>query len=122
MMPKDRTEIARMVRTARISRRTRYASMRAQSLSGRARPCLYRGTGGHGPGLTLRLEIVRRGLGGPGRAAVLGVDLPRRDVPQPAGHDPDPHRGRRLADGPNRVRSEEHTSELQSRLHLVCRL
>src|SRR5687768_18075905 len=23
---------------------------------------------------------------------------------------------------PNRVRSEEHTSELQSRLHLVCRL
>src|SRR2546429_3390996 len=23
---------------------------------------------------------------------------------------------------PNRIRSEEHTSELQSRLHLVCRL
>src|SRR3989449_5311325 len=26
------------------------------------------------------------------------------------------------ATGPNKTRSEEHTSELQSRLHLVCRL
>src|SRR2546422_3410154 len=30
--------------------------------------------------------------------------------------------GRRPADHPDRQRSEEHTSELQSRLHLVCRL
>src|SRR2546422_7664228 len=29
---------------------------------------------------------------------------------------------RRLAPGAELVRSEEHTSELQSRLHLVCRL
>src|SRR5687768_17676708 len=28
----------------------------------------------------------------------------------------------RRSDGPALVRSEEHTSELQSRLHLVCRL
>src|SRR6266436_10385507 len=27
-----------------------------------------------------------------------------------------------LSGRPNRIRSEEHTSELQSRLHLVCRL
>src|SRR5205809_2055258 len=27
-----------------------------------------------------------------------------------------------LRRGPHRIRSEEHTSELQSRLHLVCRL
>src|SRR2546422_4512919 len=30
--------------------------------------------------------------------------------------------GRLPAEDLNRVRSEEHTSELQSRLHLVCRL
>src|SRR2546422_3264969 len=30
--------------------------------------------------------------------------------------------GRRRADVPEIMRSEEHTSELQSRLHLVCRL
>src|SRR2546422_6825391 len=31
-------------------------------------------------------------------------------------------RGERRARGPAGARSEEHTSELQSRLHLVCRL
>src|SRR2546429_6171628 len=30
--------------------------------------------------------------------------------------------GARGAQAPDRLRSEEHTSELQSRLHLVCRL
>src|SRR3989442_9912168 len=30
--------------------------------------------------------------------------------------------GREDADAPQRIRSEEHTSELQSRPHLVCRL
>src|SRR2546422_8189044 len=34
----------------------------------------------------------------------------------------DPSRARRLGGGGLRRRSEEHTSELQSRLHLVCRL
>src|ERR1041385_9353477 len=38
--------------------------------------------------------------------------LSNRDIPQTS-------QGRR---DPFRVRSEEHTSELQSRLHLVCRL
>src|SRR2546422_3691542 len=32
------------------------------------------------------------------------------------------HLGAAVATAPNSVRSEEHTSELQSRLHLVCRL
>src|SRR2546422_7286798 len=39
-------------------------------------------------------------------------------------HDPDHHHGQRLHARASREvgRSEEHTSELQSRLHLVCRL
>src|SRR5216684_9304411 len=48
---------------------------------------------------------------------------------RPGGHHRDPrpgraHRGGRAAvlPGPAGRRSEEHTSELQSRLHLVCRL
>src|SRR2546422_6333267 len=50
----------------------------------------------------------RAGAGGPLRpGGPLGA---RRRLPHPAG------RGR------SRGRSEEHTSELQSRLHLVCRL
>src|SRR2546429_6317414 len=32
------------------------------------------------------------------------------------------HRGQKRESGDDYVRSEEHTSELQSRLHLVCRL
>src|SRR2546422_3429638 len=40
-----------------------------------------------------------------------------------ARHGPHPLHPRRADDGPPlRGRSEEHTSELQSRLHLVCRL
>src|SRR3712207_7047505 len=42
------------------------------------------------------------------------------------GPDRDPHlwpaRGRSPAGRPDRLRSEEHTSELQSRQYLVCRL
>src|SRR6266849_4922756 len=40
------------------------------------------------------------------------LDQPAADVPRPA----------RLHDGVERLRSEEHTSELQSRVDLVCRL
>src|SRR5207244_11973806 len=47
----------------------------------------------------------------PRRLRVLGVDLPR-----------DPGRRRSPAPVPIRRRSEEHTSELQSPDHLVCRL
>src|SRR2546429_6752378 len=45
-----------------------------------------------------------------GTAARPAVGLPRGDPPRPRAR-------RRRA-----LRSEEHTSELQSRLHLVCRL
>src|SRR2546422_5061292 len=41
---------------------------------------------------------------------------PRRGRGRPGPERPRPRRGRRCR------RSEEHTSELQSRLHLVCRL
>src|SRR2546429_2246907 len=40
----------------------------------------------------------------------------RPDAGQPSGHQ------QGMTDAPDRTRSEEHTSELQSRLHLVCRL
>src|SRR2546422_10602919 len=46
------------------------------------------------------------------------------DVVRAARHVDEPHRGAGLEGQRGRlnVRSEEHTSELQSRLHLVCRL
>src|SRR2546422_3464777 len=56
-----------------------------------------------------------------------GVDLPRR-LPARRTRDARGRGSRRPADGVDRAavrarpRSEEHTSELQSRLHLVCRL
>src|SRR2546422_7911629 len=49
-----------------------------------------------------------------------GVDAPRRGIgrrPKPAGG-----HARRIDARRETNRSEEHTSELQSRLHLVCRL
>src|SRR2546429_3754745 len=46
------------------------------------------------------------------RAADAGVELEQRDLHE---DDPDQREG-------DERRSEEHTSELQSRLHLVCRL
>src|SRR2546422_6675984 len=60
-----------------------------------------------------------RSEGGPSTAATLGV---------PPGHLPKPGQCRIWVPGvppghqPRPKRSEEHTSELQSRLHLVCRL
>src|SRR2546429_6632656 len=63
--------------------------------------------------------VPRDGLAGPDSAAVL--QLPRDGGP---GHNF--HRGdggcRDSALARQTLRSEEHTSELQSRLHLVCRL
>src|SRR5687768_18218049 len=66
-------------------------------------------------------------------AVLRPVDRPARDVPdrvraQGDGRDGRPDRRARGRLRPHRplrrrgVRSEEHTSELQSRLHLVCRL
>src|SRR5438309_7805074 len=48
----------------------------------------------------------------------------RRRRPQPAPPRPRPFRGASPRPGspPRRSRSEEHTSELQSQFHLVCRL
>src|SRR2546422_5233689 len=51
-------------------------------------------------------NLRRRGMAGMNNAA---LHLPRRRVAFPP-------------NWPTRIRSEEHTSELQSRLHLVCRL
>src|SRR3712207_7793638 len=63
------------------------------------------------------------------RAQQVGPHVGRRVRPRPrarAGQPeaaPAPARPHRLgADGPQRARSEEHTSELQSRQYLVCRL
>src|SRR5690625_6894260 len=58
------------------------------------------------------------------RRGQSSVRPPQPDEPgkgratEPTGREPAP--GRRL--GPHAARSEEHTSELQSRGHLVCRL
>src|SRR2546429_3096248 len=47
----------------------------------------------------------------------------QRDHDSLRARQPGQHAGRLLAHAPHqRNRSEEHTSELQSRLHLVCRL
>src|SRR2546422_7134965 len=46
------------------------------------------------------------------RASLAARSRPRRGCPAPCGR----------AHPPRATRSEEHTSELQSRLHLVCRL
>src|SRR2546422_7778402 len=61
-----------------------------------------------------------------GRDPVVVVHEKAADPPEGV---PERHGGRRELAGPARrdalapaVRSEEHTSELQSRLHLVCRL
>src|SRR3712207_7241062 len=54
-----------------------------------------------------RAELVRED----GGAAIRRVDV-----------EPDPTLGRDVRELGQRVRSEEHTSELQSRQYLVCRL
>src|SRR2546429_5040885 len=58
---------------------------------------------------TTLFRSLRRREGGPGRGRLRDSDAP-----------PPVHVGRRDRRGTGR--SEEHTSELQSRLHLVCRL
>src|SRR2546422_661660 len=63
-------------------------------------------------GLSLRARRppAREGRGAPARPSGRGAGRPRGG------------RGAPGADRPRQERSEEHTSELQSRLHLVCRL
>src|SRR5687768_18371000 len=53
---------------------------------------------------------------------VCSSDLPGRARPFPGGSRGPGSRRSPPARPPGRARSEEHTSELQSRLHLVCRL
>src|SRR3989449_6334740 len=67
-----------------------------------------------GSGLPIRvpvIELIEIGAGGGSIARVDRMGL-LKVGPDSAGADP----------GPACYRSEEHTSELQSRLHLVCRL
>src|SRR2546422_2007895 len=54
------------------------------------------------------------------RAGATDVQVPRV-LPRRRGY-PTPSVRRSRLSTPDRGRSEEHTSELQSRLHLVCRL
>src|SRR3712207_8130082 len=54
------------------------------------------------------------GARGPGAVGAAGLATPRAVDPAPA--------GQRHAGGRRVLRSEEHTSELQSRPYLVCRL
>src|SRR5439155_19531699 len=62
-------------------------------------------------------EVDRGGIAGFHRGHRLKDDGRSRRVP---GNQPNEHR-RRESVSPRGVRSEEHTSELQSRGHLVCR-
>src|SRR2546422_2178486 len=66
------------------------------------------------------LPISHPGSRGAGRRGGLGDRLPRRGSRDHPGARP--RRDRRLPHPRCATRSEEHTSELQSRLHLVCRL
>src|SRR2546429_4152894 len=68
------------------------------------------------PYTTLFRSLLPAHHGGVVSARAHGLD------PAPAGGGPDTERGRVLLPRGDRGRSEEHTSELQSRLHLVCRL
>src|SRR6266568_7875622 len=62
---------------------------------------------------------MRRGAGGRAGGGRGGQFPPGRAAPPPVRPGQPGHRYRRQPDG---GRSEEHTSELQSQFHLVCRL
>src|SRR2546429_3389399 len=70
---------------------------------------------------TTLFRSLRRG---PGTGAALSECLLRSptDLCAPARAPADPPAARGREPAPRFHRSEEHTSELQSRLHLVCRL
>src|SRR5690625_2947296 len=78
--------------------------------------------------LTAQLLVQGRGTGkdaGPVRGNDLGVDVTWGPVDTQPDHAPLPHLEARTTCPPQSLlllRSEEHTSELQSRGHLVCRL
>src|SRR5205809_5669560 len=67
-----------------------------------------------------RLELAQAWMavvGGHVEAADVALDAAQRASAQAAAEPFEPSAGRAAS-----LRSEEHTSELQSRLHLVCRL
>src|SRR2546422_8435394 len=71
----------------------------------------------------LPISAARRGGGGPHGDAAAAGRRSRRGAVARAARAEDPERlPRRGTARGRRSRSEEHTSELQSRLHLVCRL
>src|SRR3989449_6123395 len=96
---------------ARLGRRLRHPSLVAPRGAGRAGPFVYH-TRTFVEGTTLRASLARHGEL-PLRRAVEVL----RDVLTALAH----AHADGLAHG-DLKRSEEHTSELQSRLHLVCRL
>src|SRR2546422_1472112 len=71
----------------------------------------------HAPVWRVRGHVPAPAAGRTARRTRAGGGPPRRRPASPAGAPP---RARPRA--PEVPRSEEHTSELQSRLHLVCRL
>src|SRR2546422_5858224 len=74
---------------------------------------LFRSLHVHEPVVTIDLDRdARQPQGVQGGALIAVVEFP------PVGNDTHVHNQRAALD----TRSEEHTSELQSRLHLVCRL
>src|ERR1041385_4889612 len=74
----------------------------------------------------LNIDRGRTGVAGADRGGPLQQFRLRSPGGAPAERDPHRARPAELLQGPGRLhhegRSEEHTSELQSRLHLVCRL
>src|SRR6266436_6172777 len=74
-----------------------------------------------GAGLSPPPGDAARGAVDPHRGGARGAAAPGLGDPSPAALGCG-HRGRARAGRRHRTRSEEHTSELQSRLHLVCRL
>src|SRR3712207_9161440 len=87
---------------------------------------LFRSGGSGTPAGGVRAPLGRAGGG-------AGADPRARRLPEPGralagvagpgpGVDAGPGRERAAVEGDGRLRSEEHTSELQSRQYLVCRL
>src|SRR5690554_7006030 len=67
--------------------------------------------------------LFRSGQAAPGRPGRgRGLDAAVVCRPDPVAHRRGAHARRLVREGRCRARSEEHTSELQSRPHLVCRL
>src|SRR3712207_7794982 len=74
----------------------------------------------HEPGEILQRRKRGRHDRFSGRQAL--VDLRRRDAPGKSVDLVGQHKGVHASEGRRELRSEEHTSELQSRQYLVCRL